>query len=180
MIPDRVWQIEQGVVRVITWNENNYVTTLGLWGRGDIVGQLLTRQHPYQLECLTAVKAIATPLGHYSRHWQTVLLKHLWHQEELLRIIHQPSVLESLTQLLHWLSQRFGKTVPQGQLLDPLLTHQQFAEVLGTSRVTVTRALNQLEEEGHVIKFNKSSGQWTGDAQFSFSNRTLLIVKTVD
>lgn len=176
LIPDRIWQIEQGVVRVVTWNNSGYVTTLGIWGRGDIVGQPLTRQHPCQIECLTSVRAIATPLGHPSRHWHSVLLNHLWHQEDLLRIIHQPSVLESLAQLLHWLAQRFGQSVPQGQLLEPLLTHQQLAETLGTSRVTVTRALNQLEEEGRLIKFNKSSGQWTGDAQFAFSPRTLLII----
>jgi biotin operon repressor len=58
-----------------------------------------------------------------------------------------------------------------------LLTHQQLAETLGTSRVTVTRALNQLEEEGKLVKFNKSSGQWTGDAQLAYAPRTLLIVK---
>ena len=162
---------------MVTWNDSGHVTTLGIWGRGDIVGQPLTRQHPCQVESLTQVKAIATPLGHHSRDWQTLLLRHLWHQEDLLRIIHQPSVLESLMQLLHWLAQRFGQPVPQGQLLDPLLTHQQLAEILGTSRVTVTRALNQLEEAGKLIKFNKSSGQWTGDAQFALPPRTLLIVK---
>jgi CRP-like cAMP-binding protein len=177
LIPDQVWQIEQGVVRVITWNEKGHVTTLGLWGRGDVVGQPLTRQRPCHCECLTAVKAITTPFGNHSRYWHTVLLKHLWYQEDLLRIIHQPSVLESLMQLLQWLAQRFGKALPQGHLLDPLLTHQQLAEILGTSRVTVTRALTQLEDEGRLIKFKKSSGQWTGDVQLSFSSRTLLIVK---
>ena len=175
LVPDRVWQIEQGVVRVLTWNENGHVTTLGIWGQGDMVGQPLTRQNPCQLECLTSVKVISTPVRSQSRHWQTVLLRHLWHQQDLLRIIHQPSVLESLTQLLHWLAQRFGKPVPQGQLLEPLLTHQQLAETLGTSRVTVTRLLQRLENEGQLIKFKKSIGQWTGNAQLTFSSRTLLL-----
>lgn len=174
---DRIWQIERGVIRVVTWNDNGHITTLGFWGRGDIVGQPLTRQQPCQIECLASVKAIAIPLGNYSCQWQTVLLSHLWHQEDLLRIIHQPSVLDRLSQLLHWLAQRFGKPVPQGHLLDPLLTHQQLAETIGTSRVTVTRALKQLEEEGKLIKFNKSSGQWTGDTQFAFSRRTLLLLQ---
>jgi len=176
LLSDRVWQIEQGVVRVVTWNEGGHITTLGIWGQGDVVGQPLTRQHPCQIECLADVRAIAIPLGNSSRYWQTVLLKHIWHQEELLRIIHQPSVLESLMQLLHWLAQRFGYPVPQGRLLDPLFTHQQLAEILGTSRVTVTRALSQLKEEGKLIKFNKTLRQWTGNAQSACSRRTMLLV----
>jgi CRP/FNR family transcriptional regulator/CRP/FNR family cyclic AMP-dependent transcriptional regulator len=35
-----------------------------------------------------------------------------------------------------------------GRLLTPVLTHQQIADMIGTSRETVTRAIRQLKEEG--------------------------------
>ena len=175
-LPDQVWQIDHGIVRTLTWNPQGHVTTLSIWGRGGIVGLPLTRQQPYQMECLTTVRASTTLMGSHSRFWQSTLLNHLWQQEELLRIVHQPSVREQLTQLLRWLADRFGRPVPQGQLLESMLTHQQMAEILGTSRVTVTRLLTQLEQEGQLIKFNKSVGQWTGNAPFAFSCRALLLV----
>lgn len=58
----------------------------------------------------------------------------------------------------------------------PLLTHQPLADTLGTSRVTMTRTRKQLKAEGQPTKFNQSSGQWTGDAQFAYAPRTLLNV----
>jgi CRP-like cAMP-binding protein len=174
-ILDRVWHIEQGVVRAITWDENGHVTTLGLWGQGDITGQPLTRQHPCSFECLTLVKVIATSLNSLSHCWQSVLLRHLWHQEDLLKIVRQPSVLERLAQLLHWLAQRFGRPVPQGQLLDPLLTHQQLAEILGISRVTVTRALNRLEQDGLLVRFKEASGKRPNQASYGLPCHSLLL-----
>jgi len=176
-IPNRVWHIEQGVVRAITWNPDGHVTTLGLWGQGDIVGHPLTRQHPCSFECLTLVKASPTSLSSLNHCWQTVVLRHLWYQEDLLKIIHHPSILERLAQLLHWLAQRFGKSVPQGQLLDPFLTHQQLAEILGTSRVTITRAFNRLEQEGQLIRSKKSAGKRTPQTQCDFPCRSILLMK---
>lgn len=174
-ILDRVWHIEQGVVRAITWDEDGQVTTLGLWGQGDVTGQPLTRQHPCRFECLTLVKAIATSLDSLDHCWQSVLLRHLWYQEDLLKIVHHPSVLERLAQLLHWLAQRFGRPVPQGQLLDPLLTHQQLAEILGISRVTVTRTLSRLEQDGLLIRCKKSPGKRPNQTPSGFPSRSLLL-----
>jgi CRP-like cAMP-binding protein len=53
-----------------------------------------------------------------------------------------------MIRLLFWLSRRFGEDKAQGQLIDLRLTHQDLAEFLGTTRVTVTRTLGQLEEQG--------------------------------
>ncbi|MEL6381162.1 MAG: Crp/Fnr family transcriptional regulator [Cyanobacteria bacterium J06626_18] len=175
LMAHRVWRIEQGIVRTLTWDEAGHVTTFGLWGRGDLVGQPLTQQMPYQIECLTPVVATDISLGHHSHYWQSALLNHLWHSEELFRIAHQPTVMRRLTQLLHWLAQRFGKPVPQGQLLSPILTHQQLAEILGTTRVTVTRLLTRLEAEGQLVKFKKSAGNWTHGIDLEYEKRALLL-----
>ena len=55
-----------------------------------------------------------------------------------------------LYQLLTWLAKRFGSQVEEGHLIDMILTHQDIAEILGTSRVTVTRTLGIFEQQGLI------------------------------
>jgi CRP-like cAMP-binding protein len=52
--------------------------------------------------------------------------------------------------LLGWLAIQFGKQTTTGQVIDVRLTHQYLADLLGTTRVTITRALNSLEQQGAV------------------------------
>jgi CRP-like cAMP-binding protein len=52
--------------------------------------------------------------------------------------------------LLSWLAKKFGQEVAQGQLIDLRLTHQEIAEIMGTTRVTVTRLLKELETQGII------------------------------
>lgn len=146
--PDRLWQIETGVVRTLTWDKEGTLVILGFWGVGDIVGQPLAHVSPYQVECLTPVQAsIFSPTNGYpldSLLWQ------VRQTEELLRIIHTKRIETRLQQFLSWLAYRFGHETAQGQVIDLRLTHQETAEVLGTTRVTVTRLLNQFEKEGTI------------------------------
>jgi CRP-like cAMP-binding protein len=152
---DRVWLIERGIVRTLTWNPDGHVTTLGLWGQGEIVGLPLTRLSPYQMECLTPTTVTEVALEAQTRHWQQLLLSHLWHSQELFNIVQIPCLTERLLHLLHWLAHRFGHQTTQGPLLPPLLTHKQISEILGSSRVTVTRLLNSLEQQGQLVRFRK-------------------------
>lgn len=55
-----------------------------------------------------------------------------------------------LIKLLAWLSKRFGREVEQGRLIDMRLTHEDIADLLGSTRVTITRILKQLEEDGLI------------------------------
>jgi CRP-like cAMP-binding protein len=148
--PDRLWLIEKGMVRSLTWNPAGYITTLGIWGQGDVVGLPLTPLRPYAMECLTPVVVTEVGLVSPNHPWPDLLLRHIWRSQELLNIVRQPTLAEGLLSLLYWLADRFGQPVEQGLLLEPVLTHQQISEVLGSSRVTVTRMLNQMEKEGRL------------------------------
>ncbi len=61
-----------------------------------------------------------------------------------------------------WLSCQFGQTVPQGKLLNFHLTHQDIAETIGTTRVTVTRLINRLEREGRIVRSHRNLILTTG------------------
>jgi CRP-like cAMP-binding protein len=149
-----LWRIERGAVRTVTWSEQGTLITLGYWGTGDIVGQPLSRVIPYQIECLTSVETsiISPELWH-----QTIdsMLSHIQQSEELLSIIHRKPVSLRLWQFLIWLSQKFGRDVDRGKLIDIGVTHQEMAEVINTTRVSVTRMLQQFEEEGMLQRHQR-------------------------
>lgn len=145
----KLWRIDVGVVRSLTWLEDGTVVTLGIWGAGDIVGEALSSVEPYQVECLTKVEA--TPLS--LEEWQpdaSLLLSHLHQMEELAVIRSYRKVDAMMIKLLNRLAKRFGREVEAGNLIDLKLTHQDIADILGTTRVTVTRILGQFEEQGVI------------------------------
>jgi CRP-like cAMP-binding protein len=94
----------------------------------------------------------------------SIVPPHLWHQnvnallchiqqaEELLSIVHRKPMSPRLWQFLVWLSEKFGREVEHGKLTDLNITHQEISEVLNTTRVTVTRLLQQFEEEGALLR----------------------------
>lgn len=148
--PNSLWQIEQGVVRTSTWTEAGDLRTLGYWGAGEIVGQPLSRLAPYQVECLTGVVEVSSVPSH---RWPQVLEAILLHGqqiEELLSILQEGCFSLRLLNLLKWFARKFGRQVGQGELIDLRLTHQELADVLGTTRVTVTRLLKQFDQEGLI------------------------------
>ncbi|MBD2100693.1 Crp/Fnr family transcriptional regulator [Leptolyngbya sp. FACHB-261] len=149
LLQDYLWRIESGIIRTFTWNEEGEVLTLGLWGPGDVVGRPLSKANPYEIECLTAVELSILP----SHSWYQVLptlLAQIQQSEELLSIIRCRPVEASLMQFLVWLSSKFGREVENGKLIDLPLTHQEIADLIGSTRVTVTRLLNQMEQEGTI------------------------------
>jgi len=130
------------------------VATLGVWGPGDIVGKPLSQFKLYQVECLTSVKV--RNLSFQGDRLQDAMLSHIRQMEELLNIMHCKLVSLRLLKFLNWLVYRFGREVDQGWLLDLRLTHQAISEITGTSRVTVTRLLNQFEQEGKLMRLPQS------------------------
>jgi len=140
-------------VRTLTWLEDGTPISMGLWGPGDIVGQALSTLDPYQIECLTAVEASLLPLDRepIPNEW---ILNHLRQAESLLVIRSYRRVDLMLVKLLGLLAKRFGREVESGNLIDLRLTHQDLAELMGTTRVTVTRILGQFEEQGLIERLS--------------------------
>ena len=157
LIPPRqdvLWQIERGAVRTLTWSEQGTFITLGYWGTGDVVGHSLSRVKPYQIECLTSVEMSILQTEQWYQALDAMLI-HIQQAEELLSIVHRKPVSLRLWQFLVWLSQKFGCDIEQGRLIDLGLTHQEMAEVINTTRVSVTRMLQQFEDEGMLLRHQR-------------------------
>lgn len=57
---------------------------------------------------------------------------------------------ERIMDLFLRVQEMFGSDHPQGKLLTTRMTHEQIGAMTGTSRVTVTRAVRSLREEGKI------------------------------
>lgn len=150
------WLLKQGIVKTCTWNEEGSVITLGYWGEKDVVGQPLSLVYPYQIECLTQVKAFGVPLNQ-GHNLAESIRRHIQQTEELLYIVRSDRMYQRLRKILIWLAQKFGKEIEVGQLIQLRLTHQDLAETIGTTRVTVTKLINQLEREGIISRPERNS-----------------------
>lgn len=149
-----LWLIEDGVVRVLTVDEDGIQIVLGLWKAGHVVGPHLSHVIPYDIQCLTEVTAFALPQSYCCP--SQILLSYVQQTEELFRIVRSGSVEKRLQQFLVWLFKTFGSRTKQGWELDLPLTHQDVAETIGTTRVTVTRLMGQFQQEG-LINWSKQT-----------------------
>lgn len=144
-----LWHIHSGVVRTMTYLDDGTVVTLGVWGAGDIIGNALSTIEPYIVECLSLVEATPFPFERFHQMIEA-LASHVEQGEELMVIRSYKTVDLMLAKLLEWLAKKFGKEVENGQLIDLRLTNQDIAEILVSTRVTVSRALTHFEEQGLI------------------------------
>jgi CRP-like cAMP-binding protein len=147
------WLIRAGFVRTLTWDVDGNIVILGLWGTGDIISYDFSAISPYQIECLSPVKVLQVSAP---SNLTQILLSHYRCTEALLNITHTRQISSRLLKLLQWLGNRFGQVTTDGAVQITLrMTHQQLAEILGTTRVTVTRLLGLLQKENIVVRLPK-------------------------
>lgn len=154
MFENLLWNIDTGIVRTLTVQEDGTIIMLGLWGAGDVVGYPLAGIEPYEIECLSDVQA-------YRLHANDcVTLKQImWshiHQSQTLQRIGHGSIHERFRQFLIWLVSKFGTRLEEGWRIPNRLTQQDIAEALGTTRVTVCRVIGELEQDG-MIRWSRNS-----------------------
>ena len=148
---DSFWLITSGAVKTLTWDETGKVSILGYWGAGDVVGSPFSSVNPYEAECINQVTGRLIRDRYYS-YFVREITHCLRQTDELLRVVRIERMYHRLWQLLLWLSKKFGTETHQGNLIDIRLTHQELADLLGSTRVTVTRLLNQMETEQKILR----------------------------
>ncbi len=147
------WIIQSGIVRTITWDEDGMISVLGIWGPGDLLHPVPINIVPYQYECLATT--VLRPI-YEIQELKDLLIQQSLRVEELLALNVYRNVSHRLLKTLHWLSIYFGPAESDrhhsGRLIDIQLTHQQLADLAGTTRVTVTRCLGHFEREGKILR----------------------------
>ncbi|MEA5568082.1 Crp/Fnr family transcriptional regulator [Anabaena sp. UHCC 0399] len=153
-VNDVLWLIDRGAVRTLTWGEDGTFITLGYWGAGDLIGYPLSKVKPYQIECLTSVEVSTIP-AHLWHQYINAFVAHIQNSEELLNILNLKPISLRLWEFLVWLSKKFGRDVEQGCLIELYITHQEIAEVLSTTRVTITRLLQEFETAEMLLRYQR-------------------------
>ncbi len=146
----QMWTIEQGFVRTVNYSDAGDTVTLGLWSAGDVVGKPLSDRLGYEVECLTFVKARPIQLTPVElSEARSIQVRQM---EIFLNILYCRRLPQRLWMLLDWLTEKYGQPSDRGCVLDMRLTHQAIADMIGSTRVTVTRLLNDFEKAGQLAK----------------------------
>ncbi|MDX2097089.1 MAG: Crp/Fnr family transcriptional regulator [Leptolyngbyaceae cyanobacterium bins.59] len=157
MNSDEIWIVCRGVVQLSTFYSNGDEALLGLAGPSMPFGLPLTLIQPYQaialsdadlmrLSLLEVEQSPALARGVFSH-----LSRRLRQTEAFLALIGHRRVRDRLCSLLMLLKHEIGQPVGEDVRLSVRLTHQHLANAIGTTRVTVTRLLGQLKEEGWLM-----------------------------
>jgi len=154
MAPHEIWIVCRGVVQLSTLYPNGDEALLGLAGPSMPFGLPFTLTHPYQATALSAVDLMRLTVSEVEQSPTLTkgILRHinrrLRQTEAILALVGHRRVKDRLCHLLLLLQQEIGVSTTEGTRLGVRLTHQHLANAIGTTRVTVTRLLGQLREEG--------------------------------
>lgn len=156
--PQALWLVSQGLVKLSTLCDGGEEVLLGLAGPEMLFGSSLTALPVYQatalseevhLGCVSLAEISACP--NLARAILPPIKQRLRQTELLLAISGRRRVKDRLHTLLRLLKQQIGEPVAEGTRLSVRLTHEEIASACATTRVTVTRTLNQLQQQGKII-----------------------------
>ncbi|WP_339461706.1 PAS domain-containing protein [Nodularia spumigena] len=151
-----VWYVRQGLVKLNTFCETGEEILIGLATQDMVFGSNMTSLPIYQATALCDVElssiyvaeiAVNPMLSH-------ILLpkinQRLQQTESFLVIAGKRRVEERLYHLLQLLKQQIGEPVPEGIRLSVRLTHEDIASACCTTRVTITRLMGKLQQQGFI------------------------------
>ena len=158
IVSQGIWQVCQGLVQLSTLYPTGEEGILGWVGPSMCFGLWLTSLQTYRatatsdayLLWYSMVEVEASPQLCHALLPQ--MGRRLRQMEAILAIAGQRRVEDRLNQLLLLLKQEFGQPVTGGIRLNIRLTHQDIANVICTTRVTVTRMLGKLQQNGCISR----------------------------
>lgn len=155
--PDALWLICKGWVKLSTLTESNGEVLMGIAGQGIPLCRTLTALPIYQVTALSQTVELIT-ISHleiaHSPHLAQLIAEgvtqRLQQSELLLSVFGRRRASDRLLTLLQVLKTILGEPVATGTRLSLRLTHQELAEASCTTRVTVTRLLSELQQQGKI------------------------------
>ena len=157
LVSQGIWQVGRGIVQLSTLCQNGEEVWLGWAEPSTFFGQWFSHLKIYQATALSDVHLTWFSLAEINaspRLTQIILpqvVRRMRQTEALLAIAGQRRVEDRLQYLLLLMKQEIGQPVEEGTRLSVRLTHQNLANAIGTTRVTITRLLSKLRGEGEII-----------------------------
>lgn len=154
--PQAIWLISSGVVKLTTLSDRGEEMLIGIANETMVFGASLTALQTYQATALTDVRIALISLSEIpqspslSQALLPMMTQRLRQTESFLSIYGQIRVEDRFNRLLMLLKQEIGQSINNGVRLQVRLTHQDFASACCTTRVTITRLLGKLQQQGKI------------------------------
>ena len=157
LLPDHAWIVVRGMIKLSCLNEQGEDTLLGILGPNQCFGEPFTDLELCEsktlsdcdLLCISMDEITSTP--HLSVNLMHCLINRHRQSEAFIALLGLRGVQNRVCGLLELLVQDYGQPCEQGLLLTLRLTHQEIANALSTTRVTVTRVMGILKDQGWLL-----------------------------
>lgn len=149
-----VWLVVRGMVKLSAISVQGDELLLGLAGPDEPFGDPLSNAQAYEartlmdtdLLCLSCEELASSP--HLAMAVLQGMAARYRQSEAMLALLGLRRIEERVRGFLELLANDYGQPCEQGLRLNIKLTHQELASALSTTRVTVTRVLGILRDEG--------------------------------
>ena len=154
LLKNSVWFVVRGTVKLGAVSVHVDELVLGLVGPNEPFGAAFTNVEAYHAVALTDCDLLRCNLAEVEQSPQLALalakaMTARYRQaESMLALLGLRRVEERVRGFIELLARDFGEPCDDGLRLNLRLTHQEIASALSTTRVTVTRVLGQLRDEG--------------------------------
>ena len=154
LLKDSIWVVVRGLVKLGAVTEHGDELLLGVAGPNQPFGASLSDVEAYEavtstdcdLLCLSLQEIQQSP--ELSMAMMNAIAARYRQSEQLLSVLGLRRVEDRVRGFLEMLVQDYGLPCDAGLRLNLRLTHQEIASALSTTRVTVTRILGLLRDEG--------------------------------
>jgi CRP-like cAMP-binding protein len=166
-----LWQVYRGLVQLSTTHSSGEEVLLGWVQPATFFGHWLTRLESYEAKALSDVYLrwfFLSEIENSPRLCNLLfvnLSRRLRQSEAMLAIAGERRVEDRLNQLLLLLKAEMGHPIAEGTRIEVRLTHQNLANAIGTTRVTITRLLGKLQREEY-ISFDRDRHLIVNDFKF--------------
>ena len=154
LIKNSVWVVTTGMVKLGAVTEQGDELLLGLVGPEEPFGEPLSMVEAYEVHTLTDCDLTCLTLDEIARspELSMAMVKavsaRLRQADCMLALLGLRRVEDRVRGFLELIAQEYGEACDQGLRVGLRLTHQEIASALSTTRVTVTRVIGQLKDQG--------------------------------
>lgn len=154
LLKNSLWVVTKGMVKLGAVTEQGDELLLGLVGPQEPFGEPLSMVEAYEavtltdcdLTCLTLEEVAHSP--ELSMAMVKAVSARLRQADYMLALLGLRRVEDRVRGFLELMAQEYGEPCDQGLRVGLRLTHQDIASALSTTRVTVTRVIGQLKDQG--------------------------------
>lgn len=154
LLRNHFWLVVRGIVKLGCITINGDEVMLGLAGPNELFGESLAGPDAYEATTLSRCDLLCLPKSELLKtpSLAPALIEAVSQRQQqsqaMLALMGLRRVEDRIKGFLELLAVDYGTPSSDGLRLLPKLTHQDIASALGTTRVTVTRILGQLKDQG--------------------------------